>query len=230
MDWETGMTPLKRTVLCGVLLSIGLAAQGALVQISRTERPPLRRPLASLPTTLGEWIGKDEPVDPDIVERSQTSEYLNRAYESPKHPGLVMRLWVNYSREGTNLRHTPEICLPSAGRTKIESQTRELVVDPGNARPTPLTRLAYTRGDLVEHVGFWYYIFGEGKLENYVRRLPITSRSAYGQATRGSSMTVETFYPGESDPDGEVLLEFAQVLLRGLEPILPVDRANYYVP
>jgi hypothetical protein len=224
------MTRLNRTVLCGVLLSIGLGAQGALVRLSRTERPPLRRELSSLPMELGEWLGKDEPVDPDIVERSQTTEYLNRAYESPRHPGLVIRLWINYSRVGTNLRHSPEICLPSAGRTKIESQTRELLIRPKEGRATPVTRLAYTRGDLVEHVGFWYYIFGEGKLENYVRRLPITSRSAYGQATRGSSMTVETFYPGETDLEGEVLREFAQELLRALEPILPVDRANYYIP
>ncbi|MGO9921945.1 MAG: exosortase C-terminal domain/associated protein EpsI [Isosphaeraceae bacterium] len=224
------MTRIKRTVLCGVLLSTALAAQATLVRLTRTERPPLLRPLASLPKELGEWIGKDQPVDPDIVERSQTTWYLNRAYESPKHPGLTMRLWINYSREGTNLRHTPEICLPSGGWTKVESQTRELEIDMGDGRVIPVTRLGYTRGDLVEHVGFWYYIFGEGKLENYVRRLPITSRSAYGQATRGSSMTVETFYPGENDPEGEILQEFAQKLMRALDPILPRDRANYYIP
>jgi EpsI family protein len=224
------MTRLKRSLACAVLLTAGLAAQAAVARLSRTERPPLRRDLASLPLELGQWRGRDEPVDPDIVERSQTTEFLNRAYESPKYPGLTMRLWINYSREGTNLRHSPEICLPSAGRTKIESQTRELKVGLGDGRAINVTRLAYTRGDLVEHVGFWYYIFGEGTLENYVRRLPITSRSAYGQATRGSSMTVETFYPGENDPDGEILQEFAQDLLRALEPILPVERANYYIP
>jgi hypothetical protein len=224
------MTLPKRALLCGLLLLTALAAQAAVVRISSTERPALRRELSSLPMVLGEWLGKDEPVDPDIVERSQTTEYLNRVYESPKHQGLEMRLWINYSRVGTNLRHSPEICLPSAGRTKIESQTRELSIGYGGSRTTPITRLAYTRGDLVEHVGFWYYIFGEGKLENYVRRLPITSRSAYGQATRGSSMTVETFYPGEGDSEGEILQEFARELLGALEPILPVERANYYIP
>jgi hypothetical protein len=224
------MTRIKRAVLCGVLLSTGLAAQAALIRLTRTERPALRRPLASIPMELGDWLGKDDPVDPDIIERSQTTEYLNRAYESPKYPGLTMRLWLNYSREGTNLRHTPEICLPSGGWTKIESQSRELDIHLAEGRAIPVTRLGYTRGDLVEHVGFWYYIFGEGKLENYVRRLPITSRSSYGQGTRGSSMTVEMFYPGENDPEGAILQEFAQELLRALEPILPVDRANYYIP
>ena len=86
----------------------------------------LRRPLASIPLELGDWVGKDEPVDPDIVERAQTTEYLNRTYESRKQPGLRLRLWINFSLHGTNLRHTPEICLPSGGWTKIESLTRVL--------------------------------------------------------------------------------------------------------
>ena len=93
-----------------------------------------------------------------------------------------------------------------------------------------VTHLGYSQGELVEHVGFWYYIFGEGKLENYVRRLPITSRSSHGQTTRGSSMTVEVFYTGDNDPEGEALREFAGELLKALEPILPQERAEYHVP
>ncbi len=94
----------------------------------------MRRPLASIPLELGDWVGKDEPVDPDIVERAQTTEFLNRTYESRKQPGLRLRLWINYSLHGTNLRHTPEICLPSGGWTKIESLTRVLAVPLDPAR------------------------------------------------------------------------------------------------
>jgi hypothetical protein len=97
-------------------------------------------------------------------------------------------------------------------------------------RHTLITRLGYGRGELVEQVGFWYYIFGEGKLESFVRHLPVTSRGSYGRTTRGSSMTVEVFYPGELDPDGAALQEFARLLLAELEPILPAKRAEYHVP
>jgi hypothetical protein len=137
---------------------------------------------------------------------------------------------VNYSNVGTNLRHTPVICLPAGGWTKIESQSREFLIATGDASPVRMTRLGYAQGELVEHVGFWYYIFGEGKLENYVRRLPITSRSSHGRTTRGSSMTVEVFYPGDQDSDGESLCEFTQELIRALEPILPTPRAAYHIP
>ncbi len=212
------------------ILATGLAAQAAMERLNRTERPALRRALKSIPLELGDWTGHDEPMDQTLVDRAQTTEYVNRIYESRTQPGLIVRLWLNFSLEGTNLRHSPEVCLPSTGWTKIESQTQQLAVPTGANASLVVTRLAYSRGELVEHVGFWYYIFGEGALENYVRRLPITSRSSHGRTTRGSSLTVEVFYPGEHDPDGDALRDFAQELVQALEPILPLERAIYHVP
>jgi EpsI family protein len=224
------MSNLLRTMISGAILATGLAAQAGLERLNQTARPPLLRSLHSIPLVMGDWVGRDEPVNADIVDRSQTTEYLNRVYESRKQPGVRLRVWINYSSRGNNLRHTPEICLPSGGWTKIESMTRVIDVPLDTELSMEVTRLAYARGELVEHVGFWYYIFGEGKLENYVRRLPITSRSSHGQTTRGSSMTVEVFYPGDNDPDGDALREFAVELVKSLEPILPLERAIYHIP
>jgi hypothetical protein len=224
------MSTSIRTMISGAILATGLAAQGGLERLNQTVRPPLLRSLSSIPLVMGDWVGRDERVDADIVDRSQTSEFLNRTYESRKQPGVRLRVWINYSCFGNNLRHTPEICLPSGGWTKIESVTRVIDVPLDSERSMEVMRLGYSRGELVEHVGFWYYIFGEGKLENYVRRLPITSRSSHGQTTRGSSMTVEVFYPGDNDPDGVALREFAVELVKALEPILPLERAIYHIP
>jgi hypothetical protein len=41
---------------------------------------------------------------------------------------------------------------------------------------------------------------------------------------------VEVFCPGDEDPDGAILREFAAALLDELEPILPGDRAAYFRP
>jgi EpsI family protein len=224
------MSQINRAALCGAILATAMVAQAVLEGLNRTERPALRRPLASIPLALGNWTGHDERVEGDIIERAQTTEYLNRTYDSNTQAGLSLRIWINFSRYGNNLRHTPEICLPSGGWNKIESQTRVISVPVGGDRTIPITRLSYGQGELVEHVGFWYYIFGEGKLENYVRRLPITSRSSHGRTTRGSSMTVEIFYSGENDLDGESLREFARELLTALEGILPLDRAEFHIP
>lgn len=224
------MNPLRRIFLCLSLLGFGLVAEAGLERINRCDRPGLKAKLSSIPMTLGHWVGRDEPVEPDIIERAQTDDWINRVYEDPAEPGRRLTLWMNYSRTGLNMRHSPEVCLPSGGWTKIESATRVFDVDGPDGRAVPMTRLGYARGELVQGIGFWYYIFGEGRVERWVRRLPITSRSSHGRTTRGSGLTVEVFCPGPVDPDGEALKEFARALLAELEPILPEDRAMYHIP
>lgn len=224
------MSAKGRAILCGLILTSGLLAQAGLEALATTERPLLRAPLSSIPLDLGDWIGHDTEVDPDIIEKAQTTEYVSRDYESKSQPGRHLRLWINYSREGNNLRHSPKICLPSGGWQPVEAECRTLTLDNGAGRSIPISRLAYNQGELVQAVGFWYYIFGEGALEKYVRTLPITSRSSHGRTTRGSSMTVEVFSVGDTDAQDTLLKDFSRELLKTLEPILPEDRADYYVP
>ncbi|MGE3821733.1 MAG: exosortase C-terminal domain/associated protein EpsI [Isosphaeraceae bacterium] len=224
------MSTRTRVILCVSLLGLGLAGASGLEAMTSIERPPLRAPLATLPMELGEWVGHDVPIDPHVLKESQADDYLNREYEDRRRPGRKLSLWINYSTRGLNLRHSPEVCLPSGGWEKVESQSRVIAVSDPSGRNVPLTRLGYAKGELVQSVGFWYYIFGEGSLEQYVRSLPVTSRSSHGRTTRGSGMTVEVFCPGTTDPDGEALKEFAKELLPPLESILPTDRANYHIP
>jgi EpsI family protein len=227
------MTPMKRVLICGSVLVLALAAQAGLEAMTAIERPKLRASLATIPMELGNWVGSDVAVDPLILKESQADDYVNRVYEDRTRPGRRLWLWVNYSQTGLNLRHSPEICLPSGGWTKVESQCGVVqVLHPQAGKETfSVTRLAYSQGELVQIVGFWYYILGESRLEQYVRSLPITSRSSHGRTTRGSGMTVEVFCPGTTDPDGEGLRDFASNLLTAIDPILPTEaRANYHIP
>jgi hypothetical protein len=221
---------MKRALAGLAVLVLGVAAQGSLDASMNRPRPKLRAALASIPYQLEQWVGRDEPLDADILERTQADEYLNRVYEDTRHPGRSIKVWINYSNQGLNLRHSPEVCLPSGGWTKVEAQTRELNVRAGDGAAQTVTRLCYSQADFVQGIGFWYYIFGEGPMERFARTLPIGSRSSHGRATRGSGMTIELFYPGEFDPDGATVAEFAEALLSALEPILPEDRAAYHVP
>jgi hypothetical protein len=216
-------------LICIGVLSLGLFLQVSLEATTAIERPKLRAALATVPLELGDWLGKDVEVDPLVLREAQASDYLSRVYEDRRQPGRKVWLWINYSIVGLNLRHSPEVCLPSGGWTKVESMCRDLLV-PAPGGDQKVMRLGYSQGELVQHIGFWYYIFGEGSLERYVRSLPVTSRSSHGRTTRGSGMTVEVFCPGGEALESDALVDFAGRLLVGLEPILPVDRANYYIP
>jgi EpsI family protein len=224
------MTRIRRIVICSTIVFGGLGTQAALEGVTQPIRPSLRRPLTGLPLEIGDWIGVDQPVTEQLLQKAQSTEYLSRIYESRKWPGVSLRLWVNYSIMGNNLRHSPTVCLPGAGWKEEEAQKRIYELESGGEAPIRVSRLGFSQADMVEHVGFWYYIFGEGKLENYVRNLPITSQTSHGRATRGSSMTIEVFYPGNSDPNGVAFREFARDLLLAMEPILPQPRASYHLP
>ena len=219
-----------RAASCAALLVVCLAAESLAERAVESPRPEPVRPLSTLPLRLGTWVGRDAPVASEILEKSQADQWLNRVYEDRAHPGRTLTLWINYSKHGLNLRHTPEICLPSGGWTKLESQCSTFDVERSGGRRVAATRLAYSQGELVQGIGFWYYIFGEGAVEHFVRSLPITSRSSHGRTTRGSGLTVEVFCPGDADPEGEALREFARALLDELEPLLPEPRAEYHVP
>ncbi len=224
--------PIHRTILGATILATGLLGQVALEAATATTRPLLRQPLATLPSRLGDWEGRDLPVADDVLREAQADDCLSRVYEDRRQPGRRVTLWLNYSTTGLNLRHSPEKCLPSAGWTKVEAQCRVVPLGEENSAPLRMSRLAYAKaeGELVQRIGFWYYIFGEGAVERYVRSLPITSKSSHGRATRGSGLTVEVFAPLAGDADGNDLRDFAEVLLPGLDPILPAERAPYHIP
>ncbi|RUL88153.1 EpsI family protein [Tautonia sociabilis] len=224
------MTTTRRVVLGLAILGTGLAAEAAVERATRTERPPLRRDLATLPMVLGDWLGQDEPVDEDVARESQATEYLNRVYRLRDRPEIRVWLWMNYSDRGLNLRHSPAICLPSGGWTPVEALSRVVAVDlPGGSQQL-VSLLGYQKGELVQRIGFWYYIFGEGRVERFVRGLPISSRSSHGRTTRGSGLTVEVFHPTDAGLGDAELRDFIAQLLNAIEPVLPEDRAVYHTP
>jgi len=222
----------KRIALALGILGIGVMVQTALEAGYRTTRPLLAAPLQSFPYTLGDWVGRDEPMDLEILRQTQSDDYLNRVYEDRRHPGRVFKLWMNYSVTGLNMRHSPEICLPSRGWTKIESLTKVIQLRPESTDDSgmKMTSLGYGQADQTQGIGFWYYIFGEGQLEQFARRLPISNRSSHGRTTRGSGLTVEIFFPGEFNSDSESVKQFSLAVVEAIEPLLPEDRKVYHIP
>jgi hypothetical protein len=224
------MTTTRRAALGLAILSLGLVAEAAVERATLTDRPPLKRSLQTIPMTLGDWVGKDEPVDEKIAVESQATEYLNRVYTLRGQPGVQVWLWMNYSDRGLNLRHSPEVCLPSGGWEKVEALTKVVEIGRSGGPPQMVSLLGYGKSELVQKIGFWYYIFGEGRVERFVRGLPISSRSSHGRTTRGSGLTVEVFYPTETGLGDAELRDFIAELLDEMDPVLPEDRASYHIP
>jgi Protein of unknown function (DUF3485) len=224
------MSAKSRAILGCLILTAGLGADRGVERATDTARPPLIEPLSSIPMTLGDWIGRDEPIDPKILKESQATECLSRSYVNVHRPDCRVDLWMNYSDRGLNMRHSPEVCLPAGGWTKLESMSRIVPLSREDGTEMNAMLLGYESGELVQRIGFWYYIFGESRIERFVRTLPISSRSSHGRTTRGSGLTVEIFFGSDSSVDEEGVRDFATRLIAELEPKLPDDRAQYHIP
>lgn len=212
------------------ILVCGLTAQAALERATATERPVLEE--VAEDATHDPWRldrpgcgdGRGDP--PADAGRRFPQSGIQESPASRMLVEIVDQLFLDGAQPASFARSL--LAVGGLGEERVQSVVKQVARPGGN--PTRIMCLGYSQGDMVQGVGFWYYIFGEGSVERYVRQLPITSRSSHGRTTRGSGLTVEVFGLVSTDPDGEALVEFASALLDELEPLLPLDRAPYFLP
>lgn len=78
------------------------------------EAAELGKRFAQVPKKIGNWTGVDMPVEKQVQERSGAVSFVNRDYKnSVTNQSVTLWLIVGHSRD--IIRHTPDICYPSAG-------------------------------------------------------------------------------------------------------------------
>lgn len=118
--------------------------------------------LARLPLQLGDWMGREMPLDEAVVRATDTDDHVNREYRH-RHGQPAVSLFVAY---GVNLRdlapHRPEVCYPGAGWTLQE--TRKLTLTTADQSDLPCRVHRFKRGGLVrENITVLNYYIVDGK-------------------------------------------------------------------
>ncbi len=136
------------SVACGLLLAGGVAHRSFAARFEQLVGKPaeLQRPLATLPLTIGDWVGVDVPLDDSIANQQNfDDEYINRAYRNAKS-GAVIQVFVGYvGRPRSRFGHRPDVCFAAHGwdqesRESLSTQT------PGGA-PVPGTLYIFRKPD-----------------------------------------------------------------------------------
>ena len=102
--------------------------------------------LDQLPMQIGSWIGKDVPIDENIIRFTGTDAHIYRRYS--RNQGLEnVSLYIPC---GTNARalaaHRPEVCYPSAGKMLMNHTSVELTLKDGSILPFSI--FAFSSGGL----------------------------------------------------------------------------------
>ncbi len=139
---------IAATIAVTLLVAGGLAVRILAEHLGRTgDHVALPRgTLAQLPLNLGDWTGRESPLDEAIVKATSADDYLNRLYfRQPAGP--TVGLYIAYGVRARDLMpHRPEVCYPGNGWTLDDTESRELPLAEGEKLPCRIYR--FSRGTL----------------------------------------------------------------------------------
>jgi EpsI family protein len=152
----------------GIITVLLLAAWAAQTRLAAPAETNSAGSLAEFPTTIGPWIGRDSPLDADVVKVAAVDDYVNRYYQSGS--SATLGLYVGYyksQRQGEAL-HSPMNCLPGAGWEPVRTEAFSVNMD---NRPQTINKLVVERGLDRLLVLYWYQTINRVTASEYLRKI-----------------------------------------------------------
>lgn len=98
----------------------------------------------ALPLRIGEWQGKEKPVEEAVVKGADCDDYISRTYSRGAE---VVQLWIAYGVRARDLMpHRPEVCYPGNGYTLEDTRSVELPL--GGRHKLECRTYQFSRGGL----------------------------------------------------------------------------------
>ena len=148
-----------RSALAAWVLAVVLAVQAAAYYAiaSRREIIPAVAPLASFPTTLGDWVAREEfPLDKEVAAVLRADDTLNRAYINLRaSAGASLFIAFFKTQRYGQSPHSPKNCLPGSGWQPAADRKLPVYV-PGYEAPIVVNEYVIARGENQSVVLYWY--------------------------------------------------------------------------
>jgi exosortase D (VPLPA-CTERM-specific) len=147
---------VSRSVAAAVgFLAVGAVAMGALP--ARSEVVPEWKSFATFPMRLGEWQGRDQPLEQQYLDVLKLDDYVLADYRRPGG-GAAVNFYLAYygsQRKGASV-HSPRSCIPGGG-WEIGAFVPVAVdgVTVGG-RPLEVNRVVIAKGSSRQLVYYWF--------------------------------------------------------------------------
>lgn len=179
-----------------------------------------REPLANLPETIGNWTGREIPLDPEVLKVVAVTDYVNRSYFSPTQ--LPVELYVGYyadQRTGDTI-HSPKNCLPGAGWDPIQSDYATISLPGG--RQAKVNEYVIAQGLDRELVFYWYQGRGRVTASEYMAKFWMISDAITRNRTDGALVRLITPIVNNDTAQAHARLEkFTSILFPSLSKLIP---------
>lgn len=196
-----------------------LAATALLLAHRRGSEPtPLREPLSRIPDRMAGWEGRDQSIDPQILEVLGAGEFVSRIYTSDSHASPVS-LFVAYfptQRTGATI-HSPKNCLPGAGWIFESSEYVDLRDEKGGSHRVGEYVLA--NGGNRQFVIYWYEAHGRSVASEYSAKFYLVADAIRMNRSDGALVRVITPIGSSEEPKRAKMR--VESFVAQLAPMLP---------
>lgn len=189
-----------------LMLAFGISYRvlAARLEGSVTTTPISPAAVAQFPMQVGDWSGREVPIDEAVVRATDTDAHISRQYSRRGGLDAVSFYVACGVRVRDLMPHRPEVCYTGAGWTVVEHHVVELAVPDGNNLPCSVYQ--FSRGALrTERVFVLYYYLVDGR---YCQDVSLLRSQAWrGSGTVGYVAQVQVMTPVASASDAQAARE-----------------------
>jgi len=143
-----------------IVIAVLLGGTVLLHAMSHGEPIMARQPLKNLPYQIGNWQGKEDPLEERIVQAVSVTDYTNREYISSSAAPVELYIGYYASQRTGDTIHSPKNCLPGAGWDPIQSGYT--TIPAGNGTEITVNEYVIAQGLNKQLVFYWYQ--GRGRV------------------------------------------------------------------
>ena len=209
------LAPLRLWTTVGLLLG----AFALLHTISHGEPVVPRQPLRTIPYSVGDWKGMEQPLPEEIVRAVGVSDYLNRVYLEPPEPPVQLYIGYYASQRTGDTMHSPKNCLPGAGWDPISSGYATIPLT--DSRKIVVNDYVIQKDLNRQLVFYWYQGRGRVIASEYAGKFWMVADAISHNRTDGALVRLVTpMNDGETQARAR-LITFAQFIFSDLEATIP---------
>jgi len=217
---------MNRTVQSWVRFAVAAillgATLGLLMARDREEILPPRSQLASFPSAIAQWQGKDLQTSSELAKSLGPGEFLLRDYVN-REQRTTANLFLAYfpSQRAGDTIHSPKNCLPGAGW--IPAETSRIRINHPSGSKIVVNRILVTKGAERALVLYWYQAHGRATPSEYGAKYYLVADAIRMNRSDGALVRIITFMRnGESVRDVETTdIGFAQLIAPLLDSYIP---------
>ena len=211
----------KLSFVVRVWITAGVLLLGNIMlhAMSHGEKVVAHEPLQKLPYSIGDWGGKDLPIEQRIVRAVSVDDYASRAYTDPE--GRLVQLYVGFyqtQRTGDTI-HSPKNCLPGAGWDPIRSGQATIPLPDG--RQITVNEYVIQQGPDRQLVFYWYQGRGRVIASEYWGKFWMVADALTRNRTDGALVRLNTPVKDDEESARHRLIEFSQKIFPYLSEFIP---------